>query len=77
MQEISVFIEKYAKISQPEARIKKAAQRAAEQILGIDVPLENIRIKKGVVQLTLSSVARAELFLHKEEFDALFQGALQ
>jgi hypothetical protein len=76
MQEISVYIEKYAKIHQPELRIKKAAQKAAEEILGTEIPIERIRVKNGAVQFMLSSTARAELFLHKTKFDALFEAAL-
>lgn len=77
MKEISVYVQKYANLPQPELRLKEAAKKAAEHILGINVPLENIRVKKGAVQLILSSVARAELFLYKTEFDALFQSELK
>ncbi|MDP3735271.1 MAG: hypothetical protein Q8R39_02490 [bacterium] len=77
MKDISIYIQKYVHLPHPELRLKEAAKKAAEHILGTDVPIENIRVKNGTVQLTLSSVARAELFLHKQEFDFLFQSEMK
>ncbi len=76
MKRASEYIQKYVFLPRPELHVKMAAKKAAENILGTEIPLENIRVRNGSVKLTLSSVARTELFLHKAEFDSLFHSEL-
>lgn len=78
MKDISFFVQKYtALLERPDLHLRKAAKVAAERVLGMSLPLENITVKERTIKFSISSTALTELLLRKTEFDASLQEALR
>jgi len=66
MFSLDTFLNRFKHIDQPERPKKEAVQKAIQEVLSIDIPLDSLSINKSLVRVHIDSITKTEIFLHKK-----------
>ena len=73
MIEIKDLLAKFQSILLSEEAKIEGIQGILFQVLGILIPLENIKIKNNIIYLNIKSIYKNEIFLKKEKITSLLE----
>ena len=61
------YLARFATLTPPNASVRRAARDAIVAVCGVTIPLERIRVVRGVIQLDIHPLERAEIALAKRD----------
>ncbi len=67
MKTLQGLLARYAHIKAPEGSVRDAFVAAVDTTLGIEIPPEQVRVKNKTATLSVPSVIKHEIHIHKEE----------
>ena len=65
MDSIHAFLERFKILKVKDKDLKEAIAKAIQEATGINVPLEEIKIRAGVAYLNIQPIERSEVYLYK------------
>jgi len=77
MKGLHALLEKFAKLTPPNASLRSAVSKSIEESLGIIVPMSHVVIKNSVAYVDAPPMARSEIALHKSAILERVAEALQ
>ncbi len=66
-QPIYQYLAKFSHLTPPDESVRRVVRNAIAAVCGIAVPIEAIRIVRGVARLSVSPIERSEITLAKRE----------
>ncbi len=65
MKLVGDFLSRFQNLTPPNDAVKRAVQEALREVVGVEVPRENISIQYGVVFLKTSSIVKNTIRLQR------------
>ncbi|GIW68714.1 hypothetical protein D6792_01245 [Candidatus Parcubacteria bacterium] len=63
---IQHYLAKFASFTPPNESVRRAVRDMVFEVCGITVPLENIKVVRGTVILSVHPIERSEILLNKQ-----------
>ena len=73
MFNIQTFLERFKKITPPDAELRTHLSRAIKEVVGVDVAEVNIQIKNNIANLKIKPLYKSEIFIKKEKILAMME----
>lgn len=72
MQDITLYLKKYAKIGLKELKIKEFLGESIKEICGIDVDKEKLDIQSNQINIKVIGTEKSEIYMKLEQIEELF-----
>ena len=66
-QPIQEYLARFSRLTPPDESVRRTMRSAIAAVCGITIPIEAIRIVRGVARLSVSPIERSEITLAKRE----------
>jgi hypothetical protein len=66
-QPIHQYLARFSHLKPPDESVRRVVRNTIAAVCGITIPMDAIRIVRGVVRLSVSPIERSEIALAKEE----------
>ncbi len=77
MQNLKDFLEKFGKFKKPNEEIRQYTQQLIKESIEVDVPIELISFRGGVVYVRTSGALKNELAVRKSELLTLLRARFE
>ena len=67
MREIQKLLERYAKLQAPEKTVKKAFVEAIQQVVGVSIDIDSVRIRNKTARLDVPAALKHEIRLNQQK----------